>query len=48
VECVALSHDRVVAQIEAYRVSAGLEAGDLIASWLPYHDMGLVACMIVL
>ncbi|MBV9993345.1 MAG: AMP-binding protein [Alphaproteobacteria bacterium] len=45
---VALSHDAILFQIDAYSKALGFEAGDTIASWLPlYHDMGLIACFML-
>lgn len=45
---VALSHQAVLAQADAYANAIGLTQDDLIASWLPlYHDMGLIACCIL-
>jgi len=46
---VALSHQAVLNQLEAYAESILLDPGkDLIVSWLPlYHDMGLVACFLL-
>jgi fatty-acyl-CoA synthase len=47
-KAVALSHRAVLAQIDAYQVALSLRGDDVIASWLPlYHDMGLIACMIL-
>jgi fatty-acyl-CoA synthase len=41
---VALSHQAVFHQLEAYANSLGLCEEDVIVSWLPlYHDMGLIA-----
>lgn len=40
---VALSHEAVLHQLDAYGKALGLR-DDVIASWLPlYHDMGLIA-----
>ncbi|MBS3752800.1 MAG: AMP-binding protein [Anaerolineales bacterium] len=46
---VALSHQAVLNQLDAYAESILLDPGeDLIVSWLPlYHDMGLVACFLL-
>jgi len=45
---VALSHRAVLAQIDRYRAVLGLSNADVIASWLPlYHDMGLIACLVM-
>jgi acyl-CoA synthetase (AMP-forming)/AMP-acid ligase II len=41
---VALSHQSVFNQLEAYARSLALSQFDVIVSWLPlYHDMGLIA-----
>jgi acyl-CoA synthetase (AMP-forming)/AMP-acid ligase II len=41
---VALSHQAVFHQLDAYAKSLGLQDEDVIVSWLPlYHDMGLIA-----
>jgi acyl-CoA synthetase (AMP-forming)/AMP-acid ligase II len=41
---VALSHQAVFNQLEAYRNAIALREEDVIVSWLPlYHDMGLIA-----
>jgi fatty-acyl-CoA synthase len=41
---VALSHQAVFNQLEAYSQSLSLVPQDVIVSWLPlYHDMGLIA-----
>src|SRR5262245_8071883 len=41
-KAVALSHDMVIAQCDAYSAAIGLDADDHVCSWLPlYHDMGL-------
>lgn len=41
---VALSHQAVLNQIEAYSRAIDLQPNDVIVSWLPlYHDMGLIA-----
>jgi acyl-CoA synthetase (AMP-forming)/AMP-acid ligase II len=41
---VALSHQAVLNQIEAYSQAIELNDQDVIVSWLPlYHDMGLIA-----
>ncbi|CAN5250105.1 hypothetical protein BH09PSE2_BH09PSE2_02240 [soil metagenome] len=45
---VALSFDAVTAQIDAYAASLRIGPQDVIVSWLPlYHDMGLIACLIL-
>ncbi len=41
---VALSHQAVLNQLDAYTRALGLTDDDVIVSWLPlYHDMGLIA-----
>lgn len=41
---VALSHQSVFNQLDAYGRALALGDGDVIVSWLPlYHDMGLIA-----
>ena len=41
---VALSHQSVFNQLDAYGRSLALDEGDVVVSWLPlYHDMGLIA-----
>ncbi|HSK65311.1 MAG TPA: AMP-binding protein, partial [Anaerolineales bacterium] len=41
---VALSHQAVFNQLDAYNSSLSLNDEDVIVSWLPlYHDMGLIA-----
>lgn len=41
---MALSHQSVFNQLDAYSHSLGLQERDVIVSWLPlYHDMGLIA-----
>src|SRR5215207_4286253 len=41
---VALSHQSVFKQLNAYRKSLLIAENDVIVSWLPlYHDMGLIA-----
>jgi fatty-acyl-CoA synthase len=45
---VALSHQAVLNQLEAYADSIRLSMDDVIVSWLPlYHDMGLIAGFIM-
>jgi len=45
---VALSHQAVLNQLEAYRQAIRLHASDVFVSWLPlYHDMGLIACWLM-
>jgi fatty-acyl-CoA synthase len=45
---VALSHQAVFNQIEAYSEAIQLSTKDVIVSWLPlYHDMGLIAGFIM-
>jgi fatty-acyl-CoA synthase len=41
---VALSHQAVLNQLDAYTRALGLTDDDVLVSWLPlYHDMGLIA-----
>ncbi|MFM8322757.1 MAG: AMP-binding protein [Chloroflexota bacterium] len=41
---VALTHQAVLNQVQAYSQAIGLTGDDRIVSWLPlYHDMGLIA-----
>jgi len=45
---VALSHQSVFNQLDAYGKALGLDENDVIVSWLPlYHDMGLIAGFIM-
>ncbi|HSM72728.1 MAG TPA: AMP-binding protein, partial [Anaerolineales bacterium] len=45
---VALSHQSVFNQLDAYGKSLSLNEDDVIVSWLPlYHDMGLIAGFIM-
>lgn len=45
---VMLSHRMVLEQLDAYRHAIALDEGGVIASWLPlYHDMGLIACLVM-
>ncbi len=45
---VALSHQAVFNQLDAYGQSLSLNEKDVIVSWLPlYHDMGLIAGFIM-
>ena len=45
---VRLSFDAIERQIESYAGAIGMGEGDSVVSWLPlYHDMGLVACMLM-
>lgn len=45
---VALSHQAVLNQLEAYSQAIRLCAEDVFVSWLPlYHDMGLIACWLM-
>jgi acyl-CoA synthetase (AMP-forming)/AMP-acid ligase II len=47
-KAVALSHDMVIAQCDAYAAAIGLGAGDRVCSWLPlYHDMGLFTSWLI-
>jgi fatty-acyl-CoA synthase len=41
---VALSHEAVFNQLDAYSLALALDSKDVLVSWLPlYHDMGLIA-----
>lgn len=45
---VAISYERLRHQFKAYGQVLALEETDAIATWLPlYHDMGLVACLLM-
>jgi acyl-CoA synthetase (AMP-forming)/AMP-acid ligase II len=45
---VALSHQSVFNQLEAYSQSLSVNEDDVVVSWLPlYHDMGLIAGFIM-
>ena len=45
---VALTHEAILAQADAYGAAISIGADDVIVSWLPlYHDMGLMACFIL-
>jgi acyl-CoA synthetase (AMP-forming)/AMP-acid ligase II len=45
---VALSHQAVINQIEAYASAIQMDQEDVVVSWLPlYHDMGLIAGFIL-
>ena len=45
---VALSHQAVLNQLDAYSKALSLSENDVIVSWLPlYHDMGLIAGFIM-
>jgi fatty-acyl-CoA synthase len=45
---VALSHQAVFNQLDAYSKSLALNETDIVVSWLPlYHDMGLIAGFIM-
>ncbi len=44
---VMLTHAQIVAQVDAYAASVGLNERSTVVSWLPlYHDMGLIACLL--
>jgi acyl-CoA synthetase (AMP-forming)/AMP-acid ligase II len=44
---VMLTHEAVARHAIAYHDRIGLNANDVVASWLPlYHDMGLIACFL--
>ena len=45
---VALSHQAVLNQLDAYSQTLQLNGNDVIVSWLPlYHDMGLIASFLL-
>lgn len=45
---VALSHQAVLNQLDAYAKAINLSANDVIVSWLPlYHDMGFIAAFLM-
>jgi len=45
---VMLSHRTIMAQLDAYVPTLGLDDSSCIATWLPlYHDMGLIACFLL-
>jgi fatty-acyl-CoA synthase len=45
---VIITHEALVAQIEAYAAALEFRANDRIASWLPlYHDMGLITAFML-
>ncbi|MBI3723934.1 AMP-binding protein [bacterium] len=45
---VALSHEKVLLQVDEYAASIDLRENDRFVSWLPlYHDMGLIACCLL-
>ena len=45
---VALSHQAILNQLDAYSKALRLRADDVIVSWLPlYHDMGLIAAFLM-
>ncbi|MBS7810279.1 AMP-binding protein [Roseococcus pinisoli] len=45
---VVLSYRAVLAQLDAYAPTLGLDPRSCVASWLPlYHDMGLIACFLL-
>ncbi len=45
---VALSHQAILNQLDAYARAISLERDDVIISWLPlYHDMGLIATFLM-
>jgi fatty-acyl-CoA synthase len=47
-KCVRITGEMLAHQAEAYARAIALCADDRVASWLPlYHDMGLVACLLV-
>jgi fatty-acyl-CoA synthase len=47
-KCVRITGEMLAHQAEAYARALALREGDRVASWLPlYHDMGLVACLLL-
>ncbi len=45
---VMLSHGAILKQVDCYADTLSLSDDDVFISWLPlYHDMGLVACLLV-
>ncbi|RYZ17443.1 MAG: hypothetical protein EOO70_01920 [Myxococcaceae bacterium] len=45
---VAITHAMLASQVRAYAEAIHLSPGDRVVSWLPlYHDMGLVACLLL-
>ncbi|MEB3238279.1 MAG: AMP-binding protein [Candidatus Sericytochromatia bacterium] len=45
---VALTHEGILAHMQAYAQALCLDPADRLVSWLPlYHDMGLVACYLL-
>jgi fatty-acyl-CoA synthase len=45
---VMLSHAAVLHQVRQYAAAIGFGQDDVVASWLPlYHDMGLIACLMM-
>jgi len=45
---VMLSHAAVLNQVRHYAAAIGFGPHDVVASWLPlYHDMGLIACLMM-
>lgn len=43
---VQISHQAMLASLNVYAISLGLDRSDVILSWLPlYHDMGFIACL---
>ena len=44
-KAVAITHQALLWQVDAYAEAIDLGENDVIVSWLPlYHDMGLIAC----
>ena len=42
---VAISHQALLTQVDAYANAIQLDQSDVVVSWLPlYHDMGLITC----
>ncbi len=45
---VALTHGAVLSHVDAYAKEIRLSQSDVVVSWLPlYHDMGLIACLML-
>ncbi|MGE6762859.1 AMP-binding protein [Corallococcus interemptor] len=45
---VAITHAMLASQVRAYAEAIHLSPSDRVVSWLPlYHDMGLVACLLL-
>ena len=45
---VPITHEMMFAHLDAFQKSFAFEKDDRVVSWLPlYHDMGLIACLMV-